>query len=254
VYSLGERGQRTNEKNKCKKVATKRDMFRPSLQQDEAHFVVRHLRALVVVQVVLEVTITNMELEFLEECLVLHDIEGVEDVKVLLHSKNGGIVHKLSEAVLSGNVIVAVGRLQNVVFGVTNHSTWQVVERDEIGNLLGASLFHNVRVNDIFTREKPMTNLILTQLRVACELFEIFRKQFVDMGHVTVLGLTHTGKLSSLGNGVELDGALHGHVAGETRETNINELSRVQRSVVVSVLRDGSGDDDTSGVDGLPCV
>lgn len=53
------------------------------------HLLGRHRRTAPVVHVVLQVTVTLAKLEILQESLVLHQVEGVEHVKLCLHDYGG---------------------------------------------------------------------------------------------------------------------------------------------------------------------
>lgn len=55
-----------------------------SLQQDESEFVGRQLVHAVVVEVVLQVSIAAAKQLLLKELLVVHEVEGVEDIKAKL--------------------------------------------------------------------------------------------------------------------------------------------------------------------------
>lgn len=57
------------------------------LLQNEANFLWLHEGTSPVVEVVLKVAIPNAELELLQELGVLHQVQGVEHVKVCLYDK-----------------------------------------------------------------------------------------------------------------------------------------------------------------------
>ena len=58
-------------------------------QQHEANLLRLHLRGAPVVEVVLQVAVTDAELELLEELAVVHDVQRVEDIDFALKSRRG---------------------------------------------------------------------------------------------------------------------------------------------------------------------
>lgn len=96
------------------------------------------------------------------------------------------------------------------------------------------------------------------------KLLGIKLRHKVKLGHVrikeAVHGLQVLGRVASpeaahlglIGEAVELERARHGHVATERAEAHLDELLRVQRTVVVATGAHRLRNEDTGRVEGLP--
>mmetsp|Transcript_52921 Transcript_52921/g.124249 ORF Transcript_52921/g.124249 Transcript_52921/m.124249 type:complete len:317 (-) Transcript_52921:275-1225(-) len=76
----------------------------------------------------------------------------------------------------------------------------------------------------------------------------------MDSWHVVLLHLSHAGELAAFWHLVQLDGPGHCHARTKVGESNLDELLRVQGSVVISALTDRSWQDHASGVNRLPYI
>mmetsp|Transcript_43179 Transcript_43179/g.94141 ORF Transcript_43179/g.94141 Transcript_43179/m.94141 type:complete len:237 (-) Transcript_43179:416-1126(-) len=86
------------------------------------------------------------------------------------------------------------------------------------------------------------------------ELSEVGRHKLVDSLFVSGTHLAHACQLRSIGDLVEFDGSCHCHPRSKMRKSNLDQLLRIQRAVVVAALADRARQHHTSSVDRLPDV
>jgi len=73
--------------------------------QNQPDFGWLHFRTSPVVEVILQVPIANAKLQLLQKFTVLHEIEGIEDIKVLFLGKHQSVSHEVDPWSSSGYVV-----------------------------------------------------------------------------------------------------------------------------------------------------
>merc|ERR1740121_1915496 len=68
-----------------------------------------------IVEVVLQKAVPDAELELLQELVVLHDVQGIEDIKILLLREDERVVQQLVQRHGCRHVPVGVGGLEKAV-------------------------------------------------------------------------------------------------------------------------------------------
>ena len=253
-----------------------------NLKENQAYLIGGHVRAVPVVEVVVESSVTRSKLESFDEILVIHKIEAVHDVHAVLLGKNESIVHKLSQGSLSGNVVVRIGSAHFLVDGMTENRGREDVERAEIGDLLCSRIFNDVSIDDSLNGADPVKHISFIEVHVEREFLEVGAQQ---LGNLRDIFGSHFANSSGLGSlyqdsvsknafqeslkvkrafwyskvtylrqGVEFLCHRHSDLAAQVRETNLNELLRVDRSMVVAAFSNVSGELDTGSVSGLPNI
>merc|ERR1719198_1181846 len=86
----------------------------------ESHFPWLHFRSLPVVNVILEVTIADTKLEFLEKGAIFHNIQGIENVATAQFRHSEAIMHEFFERHSLRDVVKTVRCVQLLVFFVIN--------------------------------------------------------------------------------------------------------------------------------------
>jgi len=115
--------------------------------------------ALPVVNIILQISITNTEQVLLESGLVVHQIQSVEHVDTHIASQDQSVLAQILEWHRCGNVVVGVGGKQVIVFRVRHHSGRKVVEGDQISNFTSAVLAH-IRVHNLLACEQHVGQLL----------------------------------------------------------------------------------------------
>ena len=59
----------------------------------------------------MKVAVAWGELQLMERFLVIHDIQGIEDIEVVLFGLEESVLHGGHRSVLSGHIVQEVGRL-----------------------------------------------------------------------------------------------------------------------------------------------
>lgn len=90
------------------------------------------LSTLPVVEIVLQIPVTDPELEILEDSLVFHEIQAVVDIHLLLLGESKGVLEEVEDGNGGGHVVVGVGSTERGVLGVTNDRRGEVIERQEV--------------------------------------------------------------------------------------------------------------------------
>jgi hypothetical protein len=134
-----------------------------------------HARTLPIVQIVLQISISDAELQHLEELPVVHQVEGVEHVEVQLFGGDEGVVHQFHPRRLPRHVVERVGRLQRLVHRVVHHRRRQRVVADEVDDL--ALALHDEAVHDVRTRQEPVHEVFLGELGRQIELLQVLQQQ-----------------------------------------------------------------------------
>ena len=116
-----------------------------------------------VIEIVVQKTIANAELELLEVLQVLHDVERVEDVETEALRFDQHVLHAFLQAVRRANVVVGVGDFEGVMLGVVQDLAWQVIEREDVGELLAWSTTVDVAVYNFFARQEKVAHLIFSK-------------------------------------------------------------------------------------------
>jgi len=206
-----------------------------------------------VVEVVLEVSITNTELELLDEVGIIHQIQSIEDIKVKLLGEDECVTHELIEFACGGDVVIGVGRFEGIVLWVTNDGGRERVETAEIGDLTRI-IGDDICVDDAIPRHEPILELCEAEDRMEAELIKVVVEELTGRLGVLHLHRADALELRLLRDCVELLCHLHGHARRETREPNADELLWVEGAVVVAADRDRFRENDSSGVDSLPDI
>ena len=139
----------------------------------------------------------------------------------------------------------------------------QRVKREEVSHFL--VLLNDIGVDHIFSGQQPMFDLLLW---VFCVDFEFPKKNFfffifflkvvprqkivqklVHRSHILVFHGSQSLDLGFLRKLVELDHTGQGLVLAQTWEVGLYELLWVEASVVVSGFPEGSGNENSCGVD-----
>lgn len=102
----------------------------------------------VVEEVIVQLAVARAKLLLLQEETVVHERQGVEDVKLGELGEDEGVVDEVIEAVLEGGlvkglleshvggVVEEVGDTDDVVLGIVDGGRLDAVEGEEVGNVL----------------------------------------------------------------------------------------------------------------------
>jgi hypothetical protein len=111
----------------------------------------------IVIQVIMQLSVSLTELLVLEEQYVVHQSQRVEDVELVSLGEDEAVVHQRIQAYLEGwliewcgepglgRVVEEVGRADDFVLGVVDHSGLERVEGEVVGDLLGLGVLGYVR-------------------------------------------------------------------------------------------------------------
>mmetsp|Transcript_22427 Transcript_22427/g.63649 ORF Transcript_22427/g.63649 Transcript_22427/m.63649 type:complete len:446 (+) Transcript_22427:202-1539(+) len=210
-------------------------------EEDEANLPGHDRGAPPVVQVVLQVPISDAELELLEQAVVVEDVERVEDVKLVPLREDERVADQLLDRRLVREVVVAVGRVQLGVLLVLEHRRGERVEGEHVRHLLLAilaGLLDDVGVDDALARHEPVRELRLGELRRQLVPPQVGVELGAAGGDVLLLEGSHALGDRLVGERVELERAHHCHARGEAGEADFDELLWVERAVPVAAARD----------------
>ena len=158
------------------------------LLQDKSNFLWHHLGTLPVVEVVLKVAVTDAKFELLKKLGILHEIQCVEDVKVVELGEDKRVAHQLLPGGGIGHVVEGVGCLYGLVIGIVHDGAGQTVEGHKVRQL--ATLFfalHHVTVDDPGLGHEPVVHLVLVEDGMEAELAEVIVEQPGHLAHVLLV-------------------------------------------------------------------
>ena len=69
------------------------------------------LREVPIIQVVVEVTISRCEFEFLKEKIIVQDVEGIKNIEAEVFGLDESVLHQFMDRVNLGNCIVRISNL-----------------------------------------------------------------------------------------------------------------------------------------------
>ena len=78
------------------------------------------------------------------------------------------------------HAVIGVGNVQDLVDFVSEHSAWQRIETDEVGDLARLWVLYDKRLNNIFSWQKEMGYLLDGILNVEAVLLEIVVEELVN--------------------------------------------------------------------------
>ena len=90
------------------------------LEEDQPSLVGFDLGALPVVEIILQVPVTDPELEILEDSSVLHEVQAVVDIHMLHLGEGQGVLEEIHDGDGGGHVVVGVGGVERGVLGVAD--------------------------------------------------------------------------------------------------------------------------------------
>lgn len=211
------------------------------LLEDETNGRRRHIGTAPVVQVVVKVSVSDAELERLEERLVLHEVESVEHIEAGVFGRDQSVVHELVPRCCRRGIVERVSRLERFVHRVMHHRRRERVIAHQVR--YDAVLFDDERVYNARTRQEPVTEVFLVKARsqmkfgqvlvkklcnqhqnliqeltlgsgLAKQLAEIYLiEQLVSLYDIFRFQSTETGCLCLFWQTIQLQGALHRHVS-----------------------------------------
>lgn len=145
-----------------------------------------HARTAPVIQIVLQITVANAELQFGEELLVLHQVERIEHIVVVVLRRDQRIVHQVHPRRLRGHIVERVRRLHALVHRMVHNRRRQRIVADQIGDALGARTLHHVRTDDARLRREPVLELRRAEDGRQRERLEIVGEQLLSGGQITL--------------------------------------------------------------------
>mmetsp|Transcript_3774 Transcript_3774/g.10254 ORF Transcript_3774/g.10254 Transcript_3774/m.10254 type:complete len:452 (+) Transcript_3774:23-1378(+) len=207
-----------------------------------------------VVQVVLQVAVADAEFEILQKLRVVHQVQAVEDVKVLLPGEDERVLHQPRQLRLARDVVVRVRRPQRAVPAAgLNHGRRERIEGDEICDFTRlVGILHHVGVNHPVAHAQVVLDLLLVEHRRDGELLEVFVQQHGHRRHVRVRHRPYSRRRRFVVQLEELDRSAHRHPLVEVGEPDLHQLLDVQGAVPVPRGADGLGEHHARGVRRLP--
>ena len=116
-------------------------------------------RKAVVVEVVVKLAVPRPEFELLQELVVVHHVQRVEDVVALTLGHNQRVVHQLQQRRLGGHVVVGVGRLEHRVVLVGEDGRRQRIEAAKVGEVPGPRALHHEALNNVLPGQQPVLDV-----------------------------------------------------------------------------------------------
>lgn len=146
-----------------------------------------------VVEVVVEESVTRTKLELFQEGLVLHQIEGVEDVELFFVGLDQQIAHALCQTARRRHVVIRVGNPESVVGCVLQDLTGKAVEGEEVSDFAISSIDAE-RVNHFLLWHQKMANLVLVEVNIHLgRTPEVRVEQGSDLRNVCINHRSHVG-------------------------------------------------------------
>ena len=142
--------------------------------------------------------------------------------------------------------------LDVVVLRMVHHRAGQSVETDkvcDVSRLVG--ILNDVALNDVFLRDEPVKNVRRREYWRQVKFFQIIVEQNRNCLHVRGLEVPDARSLGGLGQFVQFEMSLHGHVPGQVAELHLYQLLGVDGPVPVPAGAHWLGQDHTSSVHSL---
>ena len=128
------------------------------------------------------------------------------------------------------------------------------VEWGEIGYLFGYWVLDNERFNDVISWQKEMWDLCLGILYMKFELFQIVIQKLMDRFDILGFHCSETNYSCVLWQFVNLYVSGHRRILWQRRESNLDELLGIERSVIISSGCNRRWDNYTGSINCLPNV
>ncbi|KAG8139863.1 hypothetical protein E2320_002627 [Naja naja] len=151
-------------------------------RQGFTHLFCSHAGAFPIVEVILQVSITNSKFQLFQEGLVFHKIQGIENIKTLLQKEAvkenlkqtkkethqfgqyESIIHEVNKRCFGVDIVERIGCLQTLVCRMIHNGGGQCVETQEICHLPISVLVKTIRFFRInffstFNQRKPIVML-----------------------------------------------------------------------------------------------
>eukprot|EP01137_Pigoraptor_chileana_P020713 Opistho-2@83450 len=131
---------------------------------------------------------------------------------------------------------------------MAHHARRKGIKADQVRELVCLRVLHNKRVDDTLARHEPVHKLVLGVHGRHRELLQILDKKLPCLLGVLGSHRAEAGGDRCLGKFVKLDCALHGHIAGELGEFDLNQLLGIQRAVPVPASSNRRGNHNAGRV------
>lgn len=153
------------------------------LHQNQSHLLGSHRRATPIVQIVLQIAITDSELQLLQKLLVLHQIQSIEHVIVLILGRDQRVVHQIRPRIPLSHIVERISGLDALVHRVLHHRRRQRIEADHVRDL--ALLLHHKGIDNVRSRREPMRKLFLVEHGRHTELRHVLGHQDARLLQIT---------------------------------------------------------------------
>ena len=128
------------------------------------------------------------------------------------------------------------------------------VKRREIGYLFGDWVLDNKRLNDVFSWQEEMLDLLLGILNMKFELFQIVIQKLMNGLDILFFHCSEALNVCVLRQLIILYMSGHGRILWQRRESDLDELLGVERSVIISGGCNWRWDHYAGSVNSLPNV
>ena len=118
--------------------------------EDDADLLRLYILHAPIVEVEIELAVADAELELLEDVLVLHDVQRIEDIHIQLLGLPEQLKHTVFEATRHTHVVEWVAHFEQIVLFIVEDLARQVVERENIGQVSSHTV--NEGKNNILAR------------------------------------------------------------------------------------------------------
>ena len=131
----------------------------------------------------------------------------------------------------------------------------KAIERNEISDLFGLSIFNNVCIDNTILRNQTLSDIFLLKFRRNLESFKVFFEQSIDLrnvlrGHLSEETINY-GNFRIALNFMTLHVTSHWLSRIQGAETDLNKLLRVHTSVIVRGCGNGARHNNSSRKDSL---
>lgn len=137
---------------------------------------------------------------------------------------------------------------------VFQNTAWKRVEWGEISYLFGNWVLDNERFNDVISWQEEMCDFFFGILYMKFELFQIVIQKLMNGLNILLFHCSETLNICVLWEFVNLYVSGHRRILWQRRESNLDELLWIERSVIISSGCNRTWDNYTSSINSLPNV